>query len=287
MADNQVWHLPNAVADLPTYDYIVNACTEAGFDRNGVCIQVAGKPSLWVKYGDDYVMGGEGRTQAYVAQIVNADPASVVRVPDVHLGFSRGGRGYIVMDYVHGKTIDNRKSPTGNYYEKDVEAAAAAVKQLIDVKMPADTAPGPVGGGFIGHDFFVDFLSDCKYSTVGQLQAQVNEVLRIQGQGLRVDFQTETANGLILCPSDLHASNFIIDDEEKLWAIDFGRTCFLPPSFMSFSLKRSWDVFVHCVAQRLQYPRSANLYAVSLASGLMLVCGNNALGFKAAVSSST
>ncbi|KAI5982254.1 hypothetical protein EDD15DRAFT_155476 [Pisolithus albus] len=224
MADNEVWHLPNDAADLPTYDYIVKACTEAGFNRNGVCIQVTGKPPLWVKYGGDYVMRGEGRTQAYVAQIVNADPASVVRVPDVHLGFSRGRRAYIVMDYVHGKTIDNRKSPAGNYYKKDVEAAVAAVKQLINIKMPADTAPGPVGGGLIGHDFFVECLSARKYSTVGQLEAQVNEVLRIQGQGLRVDFQTETANGLILCPSDLNASNFIIDDEEKTWAIDFGRT---------------------------------------------------------------
>ncbi|KAI5992973.1 hypothetical protein EDD15DRAFT_2367773 [Pisolithus albus] len=275
--------LPNIAADdLPTHDYIVNACAEAGFLRNGVCIQVAGKPPLWVKYGSDYVMRSEGRTQAHVARIVNADSENVVRVPDVHLGFSGGRQGYIVKDYVRGETIANRKSPTGNYYKKDVKAAVAAVKRLINITMPADTAPGPVGGGLIGNSFFVECMSSREYSTVRQLQAQVNEVLRIQGQGFRVDFQTETANGLVLCPSDLRPSNFIIDDEERVWAIDFDSTCFLPPSFMSFSLTKSPDVFTQCVARRLQYPLSANLVAMYAASGLMVVCGNNALGYKAA-----
>ena len=176
MADDQVWHLGNIPADFPTHDNIFNSCTRAGINRNGVCIRVAGKPRFWVKYGMDSVIRCEGRTQAHVAGIVNANPASVVCVPEVYLGFSRGRRGYIVMDFVQGTTFAERKSPRGYYYKNDIKAVAAAVQQLTDIKMPAGTAPGPVGGGCIGHDFFVECLSTLKYPTVRHLEAQINEV---------------------------------------------------------------------------------------------------------------
>ena len=103
-------------------------------------------------------------------------------------------------------------------------------------------------------------------------------MLRILGRDLRVDFQTETADGLVLCPSDLNASNFMIDNEEKLWAIDFGRTCFLPASFMSYSLASSSDVFMQSIARRINYPRSTNLRAMSAASGALVVFNDNAMG---------
>jgi hypothetical protein len=102
MEDDRVWYSAvNVPEDIPTHDKIVSSCDRSGSNRNGVYIQVAGKPRFWVKYGkDDSVIQGEGRTQAYVARIANANPASVVRVPKVHLGFSRGKRAYIVMDFV-------------------------------------------------------------------------------------------------------------------------------------------------------------------------------------------
>ena len=80
------------------------------------------------------------------------------------------------MDFVQGATLAQRKSPTGSYYKKDTKAVAAAVQQLINIKMPMDTAPGPVGGGLIGHDFFVECLSSIKYPSVKHLEAQINEV---------------------------------------------------------------------------------------------------------------
>lgn len=299
MGDDQIWHSANITPDLPTRDDIVNACTMAGFNRNGICIQVAGEHRCWVKYGRPSVIRAEGRTQAHVAGIVNANPASVVRVPEVYLGFSRGKWGYIVMDFVQGTTLANRKSPRGNYYKDDIKAVAAAVKQLTDIKMPANTAPGPVGGGLIGHDFFAESLSTLTYSTVGQLEAQINrvcfplasgspnlhsralvanKVLHMIGVGLRVDFQIDTADGMVLCLSDPNDANFMIDDKGNLWAIDFGRTCFLPRSFMSYSLRRSSDVFVQAVARRLNYPLSPNLSAMSVASGRLVICNNNTLG---------
>ena len=176
MGHDRIWHSANVPADLPTHDEIVDLCDKAGFCRNGVCIRVSGKPRFWVKYARDTVIRGEGRTQAHVAGVVNSNPASVVRIPNVYLGFSRGDRGYIVMDFVQGTTFAQRKSPKGYYYKKDIGVVAAAVRQLIDIKMPVGTAPGPVGGGYIGHDFFVECLSALAYPTVRHLEEQINEV---------------------------------------------------------------------------------------------------------------
>jgi len=176
MGHDRVWHSASLTAGLPTHDKIVDSCAKAGSNRNGVYIRVAGKPRFSVKYGKDSVIRGEGHTQAHVAGIVNDNPARVVRVPKVYLGFSRGNRGYIVMDFVQGTTLAQRKSPKGYYYKKDIEAVATAVQQLTDIKMPMGTAPGPVGGGYIDHDFFVDCLSALEYPTVGHLEAQINEV---------------------------------------------------------------------------------------------------------------
>jgi hypothetical protein len=103
-------------------------------------------------------------------------------------------------------------------------------------------------------------------------------VLRRIGNGLRVNFQIETADGLVLCPSDPNDSNFMIDDEGKLWAIDFGRTCFLPSSFVSYSLTMSSDAFVQSVARRVEYVQSANLPGMSAASGVLVISGDNTFG---------
>lgn len=77
---------------------------------------------------------------------------------------------------------------------------------------------------------------------------------------------------------DPNDSNFMVDDEGLPWAIDFGRTCFLPPSFVSFSFVMSWDGFVHSVARRVKYTRSANVPAMIEASGQLVIFGDNALG---------
>lgn len=94
----------------------------------------------------------------------------------------------------------------------------------------------------------------------------------------RVDFQPDAVDGLVLCLSDPNDSNFIMDRKNRLWAIDFGRTCFLPSSFVSYSLKMSSDVFVKSVARRLKHPPSANFRAMSAASGQLVVYNDNALG---------
>jgi hypothetical protein len=105
---------------------------------------------------------------------VNADPASVARVPEVYFVFSRQRRRYIVMQHIAGDTVASRQLREG--IKGDVAAVAAAVKQLISIRVPAGTSPGHIGGGCISHDFFLDCQSSWEYPTVGHLQTQINKV---------------------------------------------------------------------------------------------------------------
>ena len=124
-----IWRSTNAPKDLPTFDSIIKACGFAGFSRNGVSLLVAGQPRFWVKYSV-YDIKGEGLTQAHVAEIVNADPEPVVRVPGVYLIFSHAGVTYIVMQLVEGMTMAQSlsKSKNGGYKRKHMKAVAAAVQ---------------------------------------------------------------------------------------------------------------------------------------------------------------
>lgn len=96
-------------------------------------------------------------------------------------------------------------------------------------------------------------------------------------RGIKVDFTDETAQGLVLCLSDIHPSNFIIDPEEKGVAIDFGCTGYLPPSFVCYAL---WQPrrFTNKVARLVGYWESPHLRAMSVAAQWLLLSGDNSCG---------
>ncbi|KAH9951159.1 hypothetical protein B0H21DRAFT_818644 [Amylocystis lapponica] len=263
--------------------------TEIEYRASDSCLWTASSNTVRPLYGA-HVTLGEALTQNQVAQIVNADPKSAVRVLPVYLVFLRERCRYIVKEYIAGETVAHRQPSPDSYAKGDLEAVAAAVKHLISLRMPRDTSPGPVGGGRIGHDFFVDCISDHEYPTLEisrprsiRYAFRLPSVPRIDtlstrwlvaARRLRVDYTGEIAEGLVLCPSDIDPSNFIVDREGKVFAIDFGRTCYMPPSYVSYSLTH-WKPFTKRVASLVKYPESANLYAMQVAAGLLVISGNN------------
>ena len=107
-----------------------------------------------------------------------------------------------------------------------------------------------------------------------------NKVLKLRGgypRPGRVDFRTEAANGLVLCPSDIDETGFMVDREGKLWSIDFGRTCFLPPSFVTYSLKEPQSYFARCVAYLIKWPDSPNFEGMYNAAGQFVIYGGDDL----------
>jgi hypothetical protein len=105
----------------------------------------------------------EARTQNYVAQIVNGDAAAGVRVPYVYLFFMSRHWGFIVMEFIDGVICKNANA----------KLVAAAVQSLITIRAPT-AQPGPIGGGPICHDFFIDRESSVTYSSVELLEKHIN-----------------------------------------------------------------------------------------------------------------
>jgi hypothetical protein len=68
-------------------------------------------------------------------------------------------------------------------------------------------------------------------------------------------------------------------------ALDFGVTCFLPPSFFAVAMALAHDRFIRRVAQHVKYTASANVEAMVGASYFLVPFGTNNVGEKLSVSS--
>ncbi|TDL19625.1 hypothetical protein BD410DRAFT_434290 [Rickenella mellea] len=269
--------IDNRQAGMPSPKEILSLCHAA--NSVGFPFPSSDQPVAWIKFGR-WVTKGEALTQHSVALAMNAISSTAVHVPAVYLAFMADGRGYIVMEFVPGLTVAQRLSEPGADAKNMYQAVGRAVQQLIAHRAPTGTTqPGPVGGGCIRHDFFPDRESAIAYPTVGVLQEHVNRILKLSGCSQRVNFTDEVAtNGLPLCPGDIHETNWIIDDEGRVHALDFEHYNFLPPSFVAYALEH-WYPFSRRVAKYVDYRRSeSNVYAMSIAAGQLLVSGHSVHG---------
>src|SRR5258706_14777599 len=93
-----------------------------------------------------------------------------------------------------------------------------------------------------------------------------------------VDFKAEVKlQGMRLCPSDMDKSNFLRDTDGNIVAIDFGATCFLPPSFFSFALQVGGS-YTQLLARVINYPRSAQLNGMLAAASVLAPYDTNDIG---------
>ncbi|KAJ6558335.1 kinase-like domain-containing protein [Mycena capillaripes] len=258
---------------LPSPPDAVALCHKAGYNQSGFAFPSNEHPIAWIKYGLRVTVG-EARTQHMIAAVVNSSPESVVRVPKVYSAFVCDNLCYIVMEYIAGPTADELLRAPGADRGSICQTVAAAVKQLLTLRAPADSIPGPVGRGYIHHPCFYDRRAGVLYPSVEMLEAHFNKLLRINGHPERVSFASEAAEGLILCHGDIHETNFIIADNGLVYAIDFEHLCFLPPAFVAYALQ-TYRTFTRRVATYIKYPENKNVRAMSLVAGLMVVHGSS------------
>ncbi|KAK0207369.1 hypothetical protein IW262DRAFT_1443504 [Armillaria fumosa] len=222
---------PNSPTWLPAPHAVVTKCRQHGPGPSGFveyspdfvepspdCTELA-----WIKYVPRIAMG-EARTQAFIANIVNSDKDCVVRVPHVYFAFRYKRIGYIIMQHIHGHDCN----------EDNLNEIARAVKRLLSIKSET-RSPGPVRGGPVAHRFFADHQSDIRYNSVSELQEHVNNILAKAGYPCRVDFNKEDSGNLSLCLDGIHPGNFRKDTHDRLFALDFGKTNFLPSAFQDLA----------------------------------------------------
>lgn len=160
---------------FPSPESIIQQCIDGMWARRGKenqnlsgvpIVDEFGDTCVWAKSGiRREVAMAEARTQQYVAQKVNSDPDAPVRVPNVYLFFESRGWGYILMEFIDGELCDFADAPQ----------VAIAVQYLITIKCPTEM-PGPVMGGPICHDLFIDRESSVVYESVELLEMHINGV---------------------------------------------------------------------------------------------------------------
>jgi len=175
----KVEYVGRSVPGLPTTDEVIELCRQNGFDTNVLKYPPNKSPIAYIKYGGRANMG-EVRTQHYVSNILNeTTPASGVKAPEVYLAFEYDDETYIVMEYIHGQTaaelLRDRSKRDWIY-----DLVAKAVTDLIEIPVPEDARPGPVGGGYIHHWFFRDNDAPREYASIDELQHHINKVLPME-----------------------------------------------------------------------------------------------------------
>ncbi|KAF6763416.1 hypothetical protein DFP72DRAFT_1000818 [Ephemerocybe angulata] len=268
-------------ANLATPDEIIRACANCStpFIR-GVPLfhETGGEAYAWVKFGAAVYMS-EARTQHFVASLINdRQDDAPVRVPLVYFAFKTARYGYIVMEYIKGVACSR----------PDAKLVGAAVQYLIAIQAP-DSRPGPVGGGLIGHRFFVDCESSAEYESVQQLEDHVNGILRYAKRpDLTVSFKDEfEAHGLCLSLSDMNQNNFLKDERGDIVAIDFEVASFLPMCFIELAFAETNSGFVSLVSRHVHIPKSGHLKALQKAMYTLLRWRNNNIGFSIGLPSET
>jgi hypothetical protein len=81
-----------------------------------------------------------------------------------------------------------------------------------------------------------------------------------------------------LCPADLNTTNFMKGGGDKIVALDFESTCFLPPSFFAFVLDMGHTTLTQLVARKVKYPKSTEVDALMSASYALVPYGTNEIG---------
>ena len=68
------------------------------------------------------------------------------------------------------------------------------------------------------------------------------------------------------------------DAEDKIVVLDFGATCFLPPTFFCFAMAMVDRLFPEQVADRVSCPVSSNMPGMHRAYYFLVMCGTNKIG---------
>ena len=86
------------------------------------------------------------------------------------------------------------------------------------------------------------------------------------GYGCRVNFGKEDGGVLRLCLNDIHPGNFRKDANGQLFAVDFGKTLFLPTAFQDLAFADGCG-FAQETGISIRYPKSKHRAAFRLAAG--------------------
>ncbi|KAK3938724.1 hypothetical protein QBC46DRAFT_389656 [Diplogelasinospora grovesii] len=230
-----------------------NECKRTGF------AYPEDNPLVWIKFGEGSDIVPEARTHRYAFRMLQQVPEEQRRniyIPEVYRCITYLERAYMVMEYVRGRTMADLKCDTA--FRAAFTAAGGqphldmldrAIKLLLSFPVPENAAPGPYGGGLIRHPMFPSSRAWMRYYSVEELENHFNQTLGPRASLVpKITLERE----LHLVPGDLHDSNFMFTEAGDLYIIDFGQTCFLPLSLMTYAMREPTKWIASMLGEKLK-----------------------------------
>ncbi|KAL1874941.1 hypothetical protein VTK73DRAFT_10310 [Phialemonium thermophilum] len=211
---------------------------EDGGSYTGFAYPSDANPLAWVKIAKT---PGEPRMHRFAYEQLLAVPEERrrgIRVPQIYRVIDNGSLTCIVMEYVRGTTVETlyeSKRLDEALLDRLTDRVAQALSLFLHFPVPPGTKPGAGEGSLIRHIMFKWQEAVIEYDSVAQLEAHLNNIIRVRGGTLTLNFTNER---MCFCYTDLHDHNFIYTgaDDDTLIIIDFEHAAFLPVSFMAYAI---------------------------------------------------
>ncbi|MCJ1399198.1 hypothetical protein MMC11_002400 [Xylographa trunciseda] len=188
-----------------------------------------------IKYGYG-VTAAEAATQAYVHSHVDI---SIFRVPKVYRFFEEesdlGSIGYLVMEFIEGTTLDDLDIHIKSGLSTRI---ASYLRHLWQIPIPANTPPGPIGGGEPRGHIWSDEGACTVFETILDMDNWLNVSLDIDEDMARmgrwdildyraplesIHHRLSLANcSLVLCHGDFIGRNAILQPDGTICILDWG-----------------------------------------------------------------
>ncbi|RDB18139.1 hypothetical protein Hypma_000611 [Hypsizygus marmoreus] len=241
---------------------IVEACTNHELvhskDKNyRACVSIG--TDYFVKFGDPDDLLPEIQTQSYIFDYARSNPhPDAPRIPQVVHHFGDSMTMYLVMEFI-------------TLTAAPIDRIVQALVWLSSVPPPPDHVIGPLGGGPIRHKFFKDYTAPLLFSSVEALQRYMRKaytVLSTQAQK-QVSPVEISGDRLMFTQSDMHHSNFGVDQHGKTVLLDFAEIGLLPETFVAHTM--SSEKRLAPIATALSLSGSSNFSMAAISSLLWMV----------------
>ncbi|KIO05616.1 hypothetical protein M404DRAFT_999746 [Pisolithus tinctorius Marx 270] len=251
---------------------VIAACTkhEKQNSRNldyRACVYIG--TDYFVKYGARRDLELELATQEFIfthAQQTNAPDAP--RIAKIVHHFVDKWTMYLVME-----RIKLQESPP------DLAARIQkAMKWLSEVPLPSNYALGPIGRGPIRHMFFKDFEAPFVFPDVVTLEQYVKRASRLLPHSTQKKLSPVSICGerLMFTQSDMHDSNFGVDEHGRTVLMDFNTIGLLPETFVAFTLCS--DDKLRAIAASLGLSGNSNLASMAAICCCLWMASNPTFG---------
>ncbi|KAF8958880.1 hypothetical protein BDZ97DRAFT_1433973 [Flammula alnicola] len=236
----------------------------------------------FVKYGDDDILV-EAETQAFFYRLAQGD-SSAPRIPQVYGAFhGTRGRYFLVMEYVVAPTLEEW-APTEALKRKievlnlAASVAAPAVHWLLHQKVPPSTFGRiPQSKACARHRFFKDNWAPLDFADAKALTIYVNKALSrcVPPKPPPIDF-TSAPN--VIYHSDVKMDNFLVDDDHRIWLIDFQHIGVLPLPFCQYAFYSVGNAFAAAVGNLLNIELHDDVHMMGRAAAIIGQSGNDSFG---------